>query len=260
MIKFKMKYIIVILLVIFMSLSSSLVLARAGGGSTSGGSTSGGSSSSHTHSHRSRYPNWGYEEVSPLGNLIIIITMFLVGGSGSIIFAMRVYKKQRKSKKLIRQLKRIDKGWNYNDIEKRVKEAFYIIQNAWCERNQDIARDYMSDRIYELHSNKTNWMIIKNQKNILKDVYLLDIKPVCVKDFLDDSKDAIWFYIKASMVDYTIDEITMEIIEGNSRREKFVEYWKFIRGEHGWVLDEILQEDEFQTMDLLDSYSEKLKK
>ena len=91
----------------------------------------------------------------------------------------------------------------------------------------------------------TFWRI-GNKRNILKKIKLINLKPVSVIDDEDNSKDLIWFYIKGSMVDYTINTITNEIIDGNNSifGIPFVEYWKFVRKNDKWVLSKILQADE----------------
>ena len=50
-----------------------------------------------------------------------------------------------------------------------------------------------------------------------------------------------WVYIKAKMIDYTIDDRTMEVISGSKNSASFVEYWKLIKENGCWVLDEIRQ-------------------
>ena len=109
-----------------------------------------------------------------------------------------------------------------------------------------LAREYMDDDLYELFRQKIEWMKIGNKRNILKKIKLINLKPVSVIDDEDDSKDLIWFYIKGSMVDYTINTKTNEIIDGKNTilGIPFVEYWKFVRKDNKWVLSKILQSDE----------------
>ena len=53
-------------------------------------------------------------------------------------------------------------------------------------------------------------MEIRRERNILKNIRLLEIKPVFVHDEEDDTKDFIWFYVKGKMVDYVINMDTLE--------------------------------------------------
>jgi hypothetical protein len=68
--------------------------------------------------------------------------------------------------------------------------------------------------------------------------------PVDAEDYAGDGNDFMWIYIKARAVDYTIDDRTMERKSGSKVGKTFVEYWKLIKEENRWVLDEIKQKDE----------------
>ncbi len=118
------------------------------------------------------------------------------------------------------------------------------MQEAWTSINLEISKEYMSEDIYKLHNSKLAWMEIRNQRNVLKNIKLLDAKPVGIKHYKDNSKDVVWFYISGSMIDYTIDEKTHEIVDGQTRNNSFVEYWRFIKKDNSWVVDLIMQDDE----------------
>ena len=47
------------------------------------------------------------------------------------------------------------------------------------------------------------------------------------------------------MIDYTINSQTQTIMEGKRKTSTFVEYWKLIKENGCWVLDEIRQKNEF---------------
>lgn len=103
----------------------------------------------------------------------------------------------------------------------------------------------MDQDLYDNFQSKIEWMQIRKEKNVLKKISLLDAIPISINDEEDDSKDYIWYYIKGSMIDYTINIETKEVVEGQNTKTSFIEYWKFIRKDDcKWVLCEILQEDE----------------
>lgn len=93
--------------------------------------------------------------------------------------------------------------------------------------------------------------IVYNYGNILEKIKLISAKPDSVQHFRDSSRDIICFYIKGSMVDYILDKNTREVVEGSTNSKRFSEYWRFIRYDNEWILDEIYQNDEVDTeMDL----------
>lgn len=256
------RFFIFSILIIFMILPSTVATARAGGGGSSGGGSGGGSGSggggfgggTRSGSYVKNKKLSVVEDVLFYG---VAITGF---AGGTIIFTIRLYKKNKESKKLIKELEKIDSSWNYKELKSRAKETFYKVQNAWAERNQDLAKEYMSEQLYEMHKGKTEWMIVRHEKNILKRIKLIDAKPVGVEDYKDNNEDVVWFYIKGVMVDYIVDDRTMKMISGSKSREKFIEYWKFTRKGYNWVLDEIRQDEDIQGINFFDNISEYSKK
>lgn len=144
----------------------------------------------------------------------------------------------------MKQLMESDNAWKYKDICATIENSFFIIQTAWREMDMTPAAEYMSGDLFQNFQTKLNWMAFKNQKNILENIRLVKALPVAVYDDIDNSRDFIWFFIKGKMVDYTIDTETQQKTDGSTHPTAFVEYWKYIRRDNRWVLDQILQKDE----------------
>lgn len=227
-----------------------LALARAGGGGSggSGGGSGGGGGSHHAGT------TGGYSGRSNPISSIINIGMFLcISSAGVIVYKVRISKKKLKSVSVIKQLSKNDFNWDYNEMKNDIEEAFYNIQNAWMERNQDLAKEYMSEKLYIRHKSKTEWMKVRKEKNILKNVKLLRAIPISVKDKEGLEEDAVWVYIKAKSKDYIINEESGDLISGNKYKTvTFEEYWKFIRNNRRWILDEIRQIEDVDNLDFFD--------
>lgn len=220
------------------------VSLRAGGGG-SGGSGGGGSGSGGSSSDGGSYAHSDTGQPQTLFNSVLqFILMPFVLFSSSIIFFIRLTKRSRKSKKLIKQIMQRDSAWKYEEISAAVNDGFYAIQTAWSNMDMTAASQYLSDELCGSFQTKLNWMKYRNQRNILKNISLVQALPVAVHNDLDNSHDYIWFYIKGKMIDYTIDTNTQEKIEGSTLPAAFVEYWQFVRKENSWVLNKILQKDE----------------
>ena len=262
-----MKYIkfMILLLVLFVVLESTMEVyaqnitdsrnvmqLRAGGGGGGsgggGGGRTGGSGSSRLHGRG------GVGFTCSHHNVILcifdyvagVIILFSTASIGAIILYFKIIRSSINSRKYMRLISKNDVLWKYKNIEKQVIDTYYIVQNAWTNMDMKLAKEYMDDDLYELFRQKIEWMKIGNKRNILKKIKLINLKPVSVIDDEDDSKDLIWFYIKGSMVDYTINTKTNEIIDGKNTilGIPFVEYWKFVRKDNKWVLSKILQSDE----------------
>jgi predicted lipid-binding transport protein (Tim44 family) len=110
------------------------------------------------------------------------------------------------------------------------------------ERNQDLAKDRLSDGIFQKHKLQTDQMIAQRRKNMLENINLTQVDIVDVEDFLDNRKDRFWAHLEGSMIDYTIDDTNNRVVSGsNTKAESFTELWKFVRTGNTWVLNEIDQ-------------------
>nr|WP_320048979.1 TIM44-like domain-containing protein [uncultured Desulfuromonas sp.] len=117
----------------------------------------------------------------------------------STILARKVRKKNQESQALLEKLAAHDAAWQIDAIKARIEEAFFKIQHAWMERNQDLAKEYMSERLYRKHKTQTDQMIRDNRKNVLENINLETARIVEVADSKDDSKDHIWVYLEGTM-------------------------------------------------------------
>ncbi|GAA0085846.1 Tim44-like domain-containing protein [Clostridium sp. CTA-7] len=245
-----LKRVSVIILVILFVNGPLVAYARAGGGGSGGGGGGGGSSSS---SHGGS-PGGSYRGRSnPIASIINIGMFVIIGSAGTIVLKVRLSKKKVKSISAIKSLAKNDHNWDYDNIKNDIEEAFYKVQIAWMERNQDLAKEYMSEKLYIRHKSKTEWMKVRKEKNILEKIKLLSTTPIALKDEDGTSNDCLWIHIRAKSIDYTINEETNQIIEGNKYRvTHFEEYWKFIKSEKRWVLYEIKQIDDINDLDFFD--------
>ena len=197
-------------------LAAKVALARAGGGDAGSGDGDGEG-----------------------GWLSIIALPFLLIYAAIITFQVR--KKSQACKELLARLAELDPAWDLDVIRRRVNEVFFKVQEAWVERDQNLARDCMSDAIFHKHKMQTDRMIAQHRRNVLEDINLIETEIVDVQDFADNKRDRFWVYVKGEMKDFMADDRTRDIVSGDEEKKKFTELWKFIRAEDKWVLDEIDQ-------------------
>lgn len=191
------------------------------------------------------------------GGGLLALILWPVLAVYSAVVTHFVIKKHRESRRLLDKLRVQDKLWDPDRIKARVEQAYFQVQRAWMERNQDIAREFMSDRLYAKHKLQTDSMIREGRKNILEQINLVQARVIQVADYTDDARDSIWVYIRGSMIDYIINDRTKIVISGNKKKpEEFAELWKFIRGSNGWLLDEIDQKVHITDVAHLHSFSE----
>jgi hypothetical protein len=209
---------LLLIIAAFLILAPEIALARAGGG---GGGFSGGS-----HSKGGGWLN------------LIALPIVLIY---SAIVTLKVREKSQACKELLARLEKLDPVWNLDAIRRRVNEVFFKVQEAWVERDQTLAKDCMSQAIFNKHKMQTDQMIAEHRRNVLEDINLIETEIVDVQDFADNKRDQFWVYVKGEMRDFMADDRTRDIVSGNEDKEKFTELWKFIRAGDTWVLDEIDQ-------------------
>jgi hypothetical protein len=174
-----------------------------------------------------------------------------------LLLNSKLKKKSQEVKTLTDKISKGDELWNHRHLLSTSRLVFMRVQKAWMERNQDLVKDVITNKIYEKHKAKTDEMIAKGTQNILKDIKISEIVIISVSDYKDNSKDSFSAYINASMIDYTIDEKTSKVISGDdSESNSFSEIWTFLRENDQWKLDEISQNTSFDVIDNSKVFSE----
>ncbi|MBV8281029.1 MAG: Tim44 domain-containing protein, partial [Candidatus Eremiobacteraeota bacterium] len=124
-------------------------------------------------------------------------------------------------------IKTRDPGFDEKTFLDRAQTAFFKIQQAWMARNQDLARDVMSDALYQRHKMQTDQLLAAHQTDMLENIVIGHAKVVQVTP--GPPYDTIVVAITASMSDYTIDDNTKQVVDGQRTPTTFTEFWSFIR-------------------------------
>jgi hypothetical protein len=217
----RFNYLLTLLLVVFFFGISHYTLARAGGGESGGG------------------VGW-----------ILKFILFPIVAVYVFILNSKLKKKTNEVKALTEKISVSDSLWNHRHLMSTTRLVFMQVQKAWAERNQKLVKDVMTKKIYEKHKAQTDEMIAAGKKNILEQIKISRIVIISISDYKDNSKDSFSAYIDASMIDYTIDEKTSEVLSGdNSDPHSFSEIWTFLREDDNWKLDEISTDTSLSIID-----------
>ena len=79
------------------------------------------------------------------------------------------HKRNQQCEQLLGSLRLKDPAWNEDAIRARIEQTFFHVQNAWMARDQNLARSFMSDRLFEKHKLQTDDMISQHKQNIAGD-------------------------------------------------------------------------------------------
>lgn len=127
----------------------------------------------------------------------------------------------------IAAIKAKDPNFDERAFLDRAQTSFFKVQQAWAARNQDLARECMSDALYERHKMQTDQLIANHQIDVLENIVIGNAHIMSAS--AGNAYDSIVVAFTASMNDYTIDENTRQVVSGNQFRETFTEFWTFIR-------------------------------
>lgn len=190
-------------------------------------------------------------------NLLLIILLFVVLVLMVVGYILwKVWDKKKKAKELVRQIEKQDTGWKLEEIEYNVEKTFFKVNEAWVEQNPAIARNYMTDSLYNFRKSQIDGLKLRNHKNIILTLHIKELDVVGVGDYIDDNNDYFWVHIKGSKYDYFIDQRTGSVVAGSrSDLKSFSETWKFVRSPKGWIVDRIDQNALWNIM-RMDSFTE----
>jgi predicted lipid-binding transport protein (Tim44 family) len=194
----------------FLFLSTLSAYARAGGGGGVSGSMYG----------------------RGLGVLLALINLALI--------TFLVYCKSKRARQLISQLGTEDTLWNYEQMIDFAQEVFVKMQNAWMERNMELVKDIITERLYQDYQKKLDWQKVKHEQNIIEDIEIKRTEIIGMEDHAGKDKDKFTIYIKGKLVDYTISDKTGKIYTNEAKgKASFVDLYYFLRQEEKWLLDRI---------------------
>ncbi|NLA24698.1 MAG: TIM44-like domain-containing protein [Bacteroidales bacterium] len=213
--------------ILFLLLIPVIAEARLGGAG-GGGSSSSGSYSGGSHSGDGSDIIDALMKLPFPYNIISIAVLFAFFYLLSIIFPrFSVLNNIPKGIDLVDNKKAIKNlsGFNISGFKKKVSTAFMELQMAWSAKNMGPVRRYISDGMYQSLKVQIDMMNRLNQRN---EISKLKIKGVFIADaYKDGSYDVIVVSVFATIYDKFISADYPEL--SSSSKEKFVEYWKFVR-------------------------------
>ena len=135
-------------------------------------------------------------------------------------------------------------NWDAKEIQRQVEEAYFQIQECWRRMDISYGAPYLSEELQKEFDSKIQWMVLRNEEVIQKNVKLLRAMPVGVQDEPGEEQDVIWYLIHGKMTGYYVNRQSRKVVRGKTRPEAFFEYWKFVYRNKRWVLQEIRQQNE----------------
>jgi predicted lipid-binding transport protein (Tim44 family) len=119
-----------------------------------------------------------------------------------------------------------DKEFAIGAFETRAKTAFLALQDAWCKRNLDAGRAFMSPGAYFTWSAQLETMAGEGRRNVMENLAVRSIEPVRV--IHGRVFDDLTVRITAAAADFEVDK-NDKIVFGDRSVRPFKEDWTFQR-------------------------------
>lgn len=108
----------------------------------------------------------------------------------------------------------------------QVQRTFFLVEEAWCERNPDMSRQVMADGLWQQHRFQIESYRSGAKRNVLDGLTVESLTILAVH--LDANYDTITVRILASSSDYDVDE-SGRVVRGSRDPQPWAEDWTFQR-------------------------------
>ena len=96
------------------------------------------------------------------------------------------------------------------------------IQTAWMNFDTDTIRKLTTDEIYNMYSSQLETLKLKKQRNIMKDIELIDVKIIDIHK--ENDVITIDAYLNVKCYDYVIKDATGEVTRGTDKSKMNIKY------------------------------------
>jgi len=142
----------------------------------------------------------------------------------------------------IDMIRRSDPSFDEDRFKEMAQDLFFRIQAGWTNRSLDGIESILANEMAELFRREFETM---KQKGIINRLENIAIRKVELAEaWQETGKEYITVLFTANLLDYTVDAVTREVVDGNKMSPvKFQEFWTFCRdgGSSRWQLSAINQ-------------------
>lgn len=120
-----------------------------------------------------------------------------------------------------------DPAFNIEEFTQRVQRVFFIVEEAWSQREPGTSRQVMADNLWQEHQVQIQGYVNAHKHNMLDNLSVANIWPVAAHS--DTSFDLVTVRIVAASTDYDVDDATGRLVRGNKDIKQWQEDWTFQR-------------------------------
>lgn len=119
-----------------------------------------------------------------------------------------------------------DPGFDRDVFLGQVQRVFFLVEEAWTQRNSDMSRQVMADGLWQQHRFQIESYESAGKRNVLDGLAVLSLTILAVH--VDDNYDTITVRILASSADYDVDAAG-KVVRGSRDPGQWAEDWTFQR-------------------------------
>lgn len=142
----------------------------------------------------------------------------------------------------LRHLRQMDSTFDPERFAATVAAAFCTIQTAWTARDMGAAHGLMTPDMYETMQKECDRLRAERRINRLEHMAVRAVQ--VTEAWQETGQDFVTVHILASLLDYTVDETSHQVLAGSGTEPvQCEEYWTFVRpiGASSWKLSAIQQ-------------------
>jgi predicted lipid-binding transport protein (Tim44 family) len=142
----------------------------------------------------------------------------------------------------IRHIQQMNSDFDPVRLRETASDVFFNIEAAWMARDMEPVRHLLTPEMYEQMQKDCDRLRLERRVNRLENIAVRSAE--VTEAWQENGQDFVTVRLLASLLDYTVEEGSNQVLEGSSTTPvKFEEYWTLTRpvGPHPWKLSAIQQ-------------------
>ena len=140
----------------------------------------------------------------------------------------------------VRQIWSVDSGFDPDGFKETAQDLFFKVQAAWTRRDAAILTPYVGDQLLDEYVREFDALRRQGRINRLENIAVRSVDLIAAG--VQDQEKFVTVRFTANLLDYTVDDASGEVIEGDAETAvKFEEEWTFAApvGTQAWKLEGI---------------------
>jgi predicted lipid-binding transport protein (Tim44 family) len=142
----------------------------------------------------------------------------------------------------INHIRQMDSAFDPGRVADTASDIFFKVQAAWMSRDMSSGRDLLTPEMYETLQKESERLRAEHRIDRIENIAIRSAD--VTEAWQENGQDFVTVRFLASVLDYTVDDVTNEVVKGSRTTPvKFEEYWTFTRpvGPNTWRLSAIQQ-------------------